>query len=364
MLKAVSVGQLNNYIKAVFDAEELLHNIEVIGEVDGLSIRGTAVYFSLKDADACIQCVSYIPAKFREIKNGDKVTIRGRVNFWHKAGKINFTVTHIEAFGLGHLFLKLNELKEKLGKEGLLDSARKRPIPKSPKRVGIITSKQGAVLHDFINIAHRRNPALDIVLFPAQVQGAGAEKSIADAILNISKVDVIIVARGGGSSEDLSAFNSELVARTVCECPIPVVSAIGHETDWTLIDFVSDLRAPTPSAAAEICVPVLLDRKEFVLNLWRNTTSLMTAKLDKVLNTTTSCWYVIDKTTTSCVSGVIDKIDNFDARIQASNPLAVLRRGYAKILGPDKLLKPNDKIKIRVYNGEIKANIEEVNYDD
>ena len=171
--RLITVSQLNNYIKAVFDAEEMLHGIEVVGEVEGLSVRGSAVYFSLKDSDAVIQCVSYVPAKFKDIKNGDKVTIRGRVSFWHKAGKINFSVSHIEVFGLGEMFQKLIELKERLEKEGLFDAGKKIPLPQNPRRIGIVTSGQGAVIHDIIKVAHRRNPFIDLVLYPVQVHSIG-----------------------------------------------------------------------------------------------------------------------------------------------------------------------------------------------
>ncbi|MCL2587307.1 MAG: exodeoxyribonuclease VII large subunit [Firmicutes bacterium] len=361
--RTITVSQLNNYIKAVFDAEEMLHGIDIVGEVEGLSIRGSAVYLSIKDEGAVIQCVSYHPTKFAEIKNGDKVILRGRVSFWHKAGKINFTAVHVEKFGLGHLFQKLNELKEKLQSEGLFDEGKKRSLPQDPKRIGVITSKQGAVIHDIINVAHRRNPSVDIVLFPVQVQGTGADKTIADAIGRFTNVDLIIVARGGGSTEDLSAFNSELVARAVFECQIPIISAIGHETDWTLIDFVADLRAPTPSAAAEVCIPIFVDQRQKILQTWNFLNLNILNRLNNISNSVKSDWNTTQSAMISRINQAGDKIESLSVRIEVSNPLAILRRGYAKILGKQGRLKPDDRIRIRIYNGEITARIEEAKYD-
>jgi len=360
-----TVAQLNNYIKAVFDAEVMLHNIEVVGEISGMSWRGSAVYFSLKDEEAVIQCVSYHPAKFSEIKNGEKVVVRGRVSYWHKAGKINFTAVHVEKFGLGALFLAFEKLRAKLESEGLFDATNKRPLPQNPKRIGVITSPQGAVIHDIIKVAHRRNPSLDIVLHPAQVQGLGSEKSIVAGIEFFCRgagVDLIILARGGGSAEDLAAFNSEIVARAVANCTIPIVSAVGHETDWTLVDFVSDMRAPTPSAAAEICVPIIVDRRDRVRQLFRENARNIEQMHQQVMRTTTSSWRATHTTTRFAVENRTALTEQFAARVDSSNPLAVLGRGFSKILTPPPY-KTGDKIRIRMYTGEIKATIEEVTND-
>ena len=384
--RAITVGQLNNYIKQIFDAEELLHNIEVVGEVDGLSVRGSAVYFSLRDDGgggvdsgllakrgmsdpAVIQCVCYYPRKLGQVKNGDKVVVRGRVSYWHKAGKINFTVTHIEAFGQGDIFARFKELRAKLEKEGFFDEGRKRTLPQNPRRIGIVTSRQGAVIHDIIKVAHRRNPSLDIVLFPVQVQGRGAEQSISEGLKYFGNqckvpVDLIILARGGGSAEDLCAFNSELVARAVFESSVPIISAIGHETDWTLVDFVADLRAPTPSVAAEICVPIIQDRRDRAVQLWQTCKNSMHAKLEKVAHTTKSWWYVTHTTTISRVNATHTLAESLLARIDAVNPLAVLRRGFAKVLDANRVeidgvagVKAGDKLALRMYNGEIETEV-------
>jgi exodeoxyribonuclease VII large subunit len=282
-MNEISVTQLNNYIKSVFVAEEMLHNISVVGEVDGISVRGSAVWFSLKDRDAVISCVCWDKTRFRGVENGDKVTARGTVDYWNKAGKINFTVAFAAKFGVGDLLEQLRQLTEKLKAEGLFD--RKKPLPARVRRIGVITSRGGAVIHDIISVTRRRNRAVDIVLFPASVQGDAAEGEILrgiDYFSTAKTVDIVIIARGGGAKEDLNAFNSESVARAVAGCPLPVISAIGHETDTTLTDFVADLRAPTPSAAAEMAVPELKTNREIVTGLWRQIKNAVLNKFERL----------------------------------------------------------------------------------
>jgi len=391
-MKAITVSQLNNYIKQIFEAEELLHNIQVIGEIDGISARGSAVYFSIKDEGATIPCVCYQPAKLSSIKNGQSVTVRGTVGYWHKAGKINFTVYHVEVFGFGQLFLKFQELKAKLEKEGFFEAGRKKALPQNPRRIGVVTSKQGAVFHDIVKVAHRRNSGVDIVLYPVQVQGAGAENSIAQGVeyFNITKspVDVIIVARGGGSAEDLNAFNSEVVARSVFASKIPVVSAVGHETDWTLIDFVTDLRAPTPSAAAELVVTETLGQRERVIQTWKMCKYILNQKLrdnrkrveinwDKVRDLTLAN---INQTRTNtiadynltrnsvvlCLEKSESKIREIGAVVESYNPMAILRRGYGRVFGKDgeitsvKNLSKGELLDIKMKDGTINAEIKRV----
>jgi len=251
----------------------------------------------------------------KDAQNGNQVVVRGTVSYWHKAGKISFVVHSCAAFGFGQLFLKFQQLQEKLRAEGLFDAGVKKSLPAEVKRIGVVTAKSGAVIHDIACVAHRRNPQVDIVLCDVRVQGDGADTEIAEAIeffnhptacggpphqggelisreqgspplwrggtsvASDGVVDIIIVARGGGSKEDLSAFNSERVARAVFASKIPVVSAVGHENDWTLIDFVADLRAPTPSAAAELCVPEVKTKREYCLNLWRQLCYMMKSKI-------------------------------------------------------------------------------------
>ncbi|MBE7073806.1 MAG: exodeoxyribonuclease VII large subunit [Clostridiales bacterium] len=265
MTEAITVSKLNTYIKQVFDAEELLRNIPVIGEVFGLSISRNVIYFSLKDEEASLPCVCFYPALANELKEGDKLVVVGSPNFYVKGGKLNFNVVKIEKVGLGKLYEDFLKLKQKLESEGLFDNSHKIPMPPDIKRIGVITSRDGAVIQDIKNVAWRRNPNIDIVLFNTKVQGNFAENEIAHAIEllgNYDDIDVIVVARGGGSLEDLAPYNTEMVARATYACPKPIVSAVGHETDYTILDFVSDLRAPTPSAAAELLTFNLEARKQ------------------------------------------------------------------------------------------------------
>lgn len=255
MQKAITVSKLNTFIKQIFDAEELLHNISVVGEVFGVSVTRNVIYFFLKDEFSSLSCVCFYPNFEDLIKEGESIVVTGSPNFYVKGGKLNFNVVKVERIGQGKLFEEFLAMKEKLEKEGLFDLSHKKPIPKTINRIGVISSREGAVIQDIKNVAWRRNPSLDIVLFNTKVQGNYAENEIAHAIQvlgNYDKIDAIVVARGGGSLDDLMAYNTEVVARATFNCPKPIISAVGHETDFTIIDFVSDLRAPTPSAAAEL----------------------------------------------------------------------------------------------------------------
>ncbi len=259
---AITVSQFNNYIKQIFDAEELLHNISIEGEVYDVSKRRNSVYFKVKDSEASLSCVSFMDI---EVTEGEKVVITGRPNYYNKAGIFNFVVSKYEKSGEGDLFKKFIELKEKLKNEGLFDETHKIKIPSDIKRIGVVSSREGAVIRDIINVTKRRNKSVDIVLYDVKVQGNLAENEIAKGIEfldNYDKVDIIIVARGGGSLQDLWPFNTEIVARATYNCQKPIVSAVGHETDFTIIDFVADLRAPTPSAAAEIVTKDFSARQE------------------------------------------------------------------------------------------------------
>lgn len=368
-MKAITVSQLNNYIKAIFEAESLLHGVEVVGEIEGVSIRGNAAYFSLRDEGATIPCVCYVPAKLKGIENGTQVTARGTVGYWHKAGRINFTVSHVEKFGFGALFLKFKELQERLGKEGFFDEARKKALPPVVRRIGVVTSKAGAVLHDIVKVAHRRNPAVEIVVFPVTVQGVGAENSIAEGIKFFGdyNLDTIIVARGGGSAEDLQAFNTEVVARSVFSSKIPVVSAVGHETDWTLIDFVADLRAPTPSAAAELCVSEVKTDRMKILHAWTMIKHIAQSKITQTIGGTLGHWDSVRAKVLNLLERTEGKVESISDVLEAHNPMAVLRRGYAKIVKTCDVLSTKDvvvgdEISIRMYDGNIKAEVKGVKH--
>ncbi len=278
----LSVTQLNNYIKSVFVAEEMLHNVLLTGEVSGASVRGNGVWFTLRDREATIPCVCWEQSRCA-VKNGDQVTVRGTVDYWQKAGKINFNVHALVKTGAGDLLEQLKALTEKLKKEGLFD--KKKAMPAKVKRIGVVSSRYGAVIHDIMNVTKRRNPSVDIVLYPAAVQGENAVREVCagiDYFNHTKNVDLIIVARGGGSNEDLSCFNTENIARAVAGSELPIVAAVGHETDFTLVDYVADLRAPTPSAAAEMVIPELISQKDVVLRLWSQMKYSITSRLQQV----------------------------------------------------------------------------------
>lgn len=263
-----SLRELSDGIRSALDRS--FANIWISGEISGVRVVSSGhCYFSLKDADAQIKCVcwklTYWRLKFKPI-DGVQVLIRGRVDIYEQRSEYQFVVEAIEPQGFGALQLAFEELKRKLLSEGLFDSARKRPLPQFPRRIGIISSPSGAVIRDFVQILSRRFPGLHIRLFPAKVQGPGSAEEVCrglDYFGHSDWAEVVVVARGGGSLEDLWTFNEESVARAIAASPVPVVSAIGHETDVTIADFVADLRAPTPSAAAEMIVCTrqeLLDR--------------------------------------------------------------------------------------------------------
>ena len=261
MLKNVyTVEQVNKYIKNMFTEDFMLRNICIKGEVSNCKYHTSGhIYFTLKDASGTISAIMF--AGYRrglkfQMKEGDKVMVTGSVEVYEGAGKYQIYAREIELDGAGNLYLQFEALKRELEEMGMFAPEYKKPIPKFVKTVGIVTAPTGAAIQDIRNIASRRNPYVQLILYPALVQGDGAKESIVQGIQALEQlgVDVIIVGRGGGSIEDLWAFNEECVARAIFNCSIPVISAVGHEVDWTIADYVSDLRAPTPSAAAELAV--------------------------------------------------------------------------------------------------------------
>lgn len=261
MLKNVyTVEQVNKYIKNMFAEDFMMRNICIKGEVSNCKYHTSGhIYFTLKDASGTISAVMF--SGYRrglrfQMKEGDKVMVTGSVEVYEGAGKYQIYAREIELDGAGNLYLQFEALKKELEEMGIFAPEYKKPIPKFVKTVGVVTAPTGAAIQDIRNIAMRRNPYVQLILYPALVQGEGAEESIVRGIQALEQlgVDVIIVGRGGGSIEDLWAFNEECVARAIFDCSIPIISAVGHEVDWTIADFVSDMRAPTPSAAAELAV--------------------------------------------------------------------------------------------------------------
>ncbi len=254
-----TVSELNAAIRAVLDSE--FQDVWVAGEISGLKLAPSGhYYFTLKEREAQVRCVAFRSAhrywKFKP-RDGLAVLARGRIDVYEARGEYQLLVETMEPQGLGALQLAFEQLKKKLAAEGLFEAARKRPLPRFPRRIGIVTSPRGAAIADLVEILTRRSPGLHIRLFPALVQGEGSVEEVCRGIQYFSRTawpDLVIVGRGGGSLEDLWTFNEEAVARAIAACSVPVVSAVGHETDVTIADFVADLRAPTPSAAAELVV--------------------------------------------------------------------------------------------------------------
>ncbi len=365
------VSQISDYIKRMFDAEQTLHSISMYGEVSGVSVSGGNIYFSLKDENALLQCVAFGTKYEGIIKNGDQLLVVGSIRFYLKGGKISVTVMHCQPYGLGVLYQQYLELKEKLEKEGLFSVSHKKTIPKLVQRIGVVTSITGAVIQDIINITTRRNDGVDIVIYPVKVQGVGADEQIAKGIeffSNYDKIDVVIVARGGGSFEDLMPFNTEIVVRATYNCKKPIVSAVGHETDYTIIDYVSDLRAPTPSAAAEL---VVIDRqgeiikyKSIIERIYSNLSLRIkndeaTIKRDlkrfvdyfenklrmNKSNLLTNYKLIYNQLNTLIVKYANELVSN-EKILKAINPSNILSKGYAMLQIDGKVISSKNSVKV------------------
>lgn len=280
----ISVSQLNMYVRSLLDGDENLNNVFVSGEISNFTAnaRSGHLYMTLKDGSSSVKAVMFAgnasKIKFR-IENGMSVIVRGRVSLYERDGAYQLYIDDIQPEGIGSLAIAFEQLKERLSKEGLFDSDRKKPVPLFPKRIGVISSPNGAAVQDVLNVISRRFPLAEIIFAGVPVQGDGTGEIIAHAIADFNYLkcaDVIIIARGGGSAEDLWEFNNENLARAIYNSEIPVISGVGHETDFTICDFVADLRAPTPSAAAELAVP---DINELVAYL-----NLIGSKINKAIN--------------------------------------------------------------------------------
>lgn len=265
----VPVSLLTTYLKQLLESDDILSDIWVDGEVSHSFHAGSGhVYFTLQGDGATLKCVLFRANAMRQRhlpSVGDSVVVHGRVGLYDKDNTVQLYVDVIQPSGVGIQALELERLRQQLEREGLFDPSRKRPLPSRPKAIGVVTSADGAVWHDIQQVLRRRYPMVEVVLAPASVQGNEAPTRLVTALSAIQDypgIEVIIIGRGGGSVEDLAAFNTEAVARAIFACPIPVVSAVGHETDWTIADFVADVRASTPSVAAELCVPSVLDLRD------------------------------------------------------------------------------------------------------
>lgn len=366
----LSVGQVNNYIKNIFEAEVMLQNICIYGEVSSYKISNNIAYFNLTDETGLISCVLFNAGKFETPNVGDVILAVGSVSYYAKGGKLSFNANHIAPYGKGLLYEKFLKLKAELETKGYFDLDHKKPLPERVTKIGVVSSATGAVIQDIINVTTRRNPTVNIVLYPAKVQGVGAENEIAKGIefFNNYNVDVVIVARGGGSMEDLQPFNTEIVATATYNCNKPIVSAVGHETDFTIIDFVSDLRAPTPSAAAECVVNILQDDLNLLNNYSNYFYNCVVDKIDKKLSVCETaskkiCYVTENKVSEingklNSLSQALDykinsKIQYFEHRfeitknmLQMVNPKNVLEKGYVKVEFDNKVVKSFKDIEV------------------
>jgi len=368
MLRALSVTELSNYVTGIFDAEELLHYVQVYGEISNLSyVRGN-LYFNLKDESSLLPCIMF-GASSCPVKEGDQVMLTGGLKYYAKGGKLNFYANSIVPYGSGILFQKFLQLKSKLEQEGVFDNQYKKQLPSNINKIGVVTSSTGAVLHDIETVSHRRNPTLDIVVYPARVQGEGAEQTIIDGLHYLDKlkdIDVIIIARGGGSIEDLQPFNTESLAREIVKANKPVISAVGHETDFTICDFASSLRAATPSEAAEIVSVNMYDKlsrmSEMVSQIYFKTQTLFDEKILKFDSSINKIENKYDKFLSKKEMGFnkllsklerinpLDKIENnfnlCQERLLSLNPTTTLKRGWARVSKDGHIVKDGRKLNL------------------
>ena len=361
----ISVTQLARYIKQIFDAEELLFNISVVGEVSGVRLVRDILYFDLKDENALIPCVCFAGKVFSFLKNGDKVVVKGTPNYYVKGGRLSFNVSKITPYGIGDIYQNFLMLKDKLQKEGLFDNIHKKPIPQDVKRIGVISSATGAVIQDIITVARRRNCAVDIVLFPAKVQGEGTVESIIKGLdfFENHNVDVVIVARGGGSAEDLAEFNSEILARRIFAFTKPLVSAVGHETDFTICDFVADVRGATPSVGAELVVQNIGTQKSLFVRQCGRVKNLLDLHLSRIKSNLETNMSDISNSILNYTNELKYMLTLKRAKLEKTNPLEILRLGYTRIeqngqaITSAKNLSKNSEFEIIFQDGTIKGEV-------
>ena len=391
--QTLSVTQLNEYLKMLLDGDRVLSNVFVRGEISNFKLYSSGhAYFTLKDDAGQLKSVmfrSYFSRMAFLPEDGMRVIAHGRVSVYESSGQYQLYVDDMQPDGAGSLALRFEQLKRKLAAEGLFDESRKRPLPSMPRRIGVITSPSGAAVHDIINVLGRRFPAAEMILYPSEVQGTQAPAQLISGVEFFSMtglVDVIILGRGGGSAEDLWAFNDEYLARAVASCSIPIISAVGHESDFTICDFVADRRAPTPSAAAEIAVP---DMGEILRGLASVRAGLQTSMQKlivqerRILNQITQSR--VFSRPEQMLDGFRQRLDEGEAeltraveqtllqkrqstaalagKLQALNPLSILSRGYATVSREGttitciKQINDKDTLDIRMADGSVRATV-------
>lgn len=393
----LSVSQLNRYVKSIIEQDRNLQTVFVQGEISNFTnhYKTGHYYMTIKDESSAIKAVMFKTANMRlrfMPENSMRVIIRGRVAVFERDGQYQLYIDDMQPDGTGALSLAFEQLKEKLAKEGLFDAEKKKTIPLYPERVGVVTSPTGAAIRDIINVISRRFPLAELVLCPVAVQGDYAAPQIKNAIELFNKekaADVLIVGRGGGSVEELWAFNEEIVARAVAASEIPVISAVGHETDFTICDFVADLRAPTPSAAAELAVPDIYQQKEMLLNYHRRILSSAADRIgyerarlelekSKILrfspqnyidNLRVRCDKAsmrMDSCIESAMSQKSKELSSLCAKLDAMSPLKILARGYSvaskqgRIISDIGEIEKGDMINVRLKGGDIECEVTQV----
>ena len=315
-IKVLSVSEVNNYLKRVVDNDFILNNLSVKGEISNLTYHSSGhIYFSIKDNSGKLSCIMFRSQAEKltfVLEEGAEVVISGRLSVYTQSGSVQLYCNSIERAGIGKLYIEFEKLKEKLSKKGYFDEKHKKPIPTFVKRIGVVTSETGAVFRDIINVTRRRNSMVDIVLYPAKVQGENAYKEVIEGInyFNSQKtVDVIIIGRGGGSLEELWNFNEEELAECIYKSKLPIVSAVGHEVDFTISDFVSDLRAATPSQAAELVAPVEADIFE---------------RLDNT-------YLALNRMIMDLINREKDQLDKFERILKLNSPIVKISNSYLQI---------------------------------
>ena len=394
--KIFTVGQINRYIRNLLENDFILSSLLVKGEISNFKAHSSGhLYFTLKDASGALSCVMFrqdaVGLPF-EPENGMQVVVYGHVSHYEKTGQYQLYAEFLEPLGIGALQVAFEQLKEKLAAEGLFDGDFKREIPKNPSCIAVITSPTGAAVRDILQIVKRRDPNVKVAIFPTLVQGEQAAADIVRSLKLVNewgKADVIILGRGGGSMEDLWCFNDENVARAVFASEIPVISAVGHETDFTITDFVADMRAPTPSAAAELATTPLTERREafhrLELRLERDVSALLTScrrrldllksrpvmerPLERIYHTMMDVEETqqrLDKEMTNRLMQRAERWQYLTNRLEAASPLAVMSRGYVmavtssgKLLTSVKQAEVGDRVTLHLQDGKIETNIQE-----
>lgn len=395
-LRALDISEANSYIKRILTNDPILYNLRVKGEISNFKVHSSGnVYLSLKDEKSKLNCIIFKSNydKSLNLDNGVKIIATGYISVYERDGAYQLYINEVEIEGIGNLYIEFNKLKEKLKNEGLFDSKYKKQIPKMPRSIGVVTSPTGAVIRDIINVTKRRFPKVDIKLYPVNVQGDKSAEDICSGIEffnRMENVDTIIVGRGGGSLEELWSFNEEIVAREIFKSKIPIISAVGHETDFTICDFVSDMRAPTPSAAAEIATPDLseiyykLDNIKNRMNRSLNNQVILdNEKLNNTfdkINNHMKNYIIRDKVIQ--LDQIYDKINfKLEQNLETSkeklskkaallhnlSPLATISRGYSivekkgHVINSIEEVNVNDEINITLKDGDLDCIINKIN---